>query len=62
MNATENIVRSDKSPSDALVIFGISGDLAAKKIIPALYAMVKRSMLTVPVLGVASREIGRAHV
>ena len=52
MNASENIVRSDKSPSDALVIFGISGDLAAKKIFPALYAMVKRGVLAVPILGV----------
>ena len=56
MNATENIVGSDMSPSDALVIFGISGDLAAKKIFPALYAMVKRSVLTVPVMGVATRD------
>ncbi|MEO7159232.1 MAG: glucose-6-phosphate dehydrogenase [Polaromonas sp.] len=56
MNATKNIVGSDRSPSDALVIFGISGDLGAKKIFPALYAMVKRSVLTVPVLGVAKRD------
>ena len=56
MNAVENIAGSDLSPSDALVIFGISGDLAAKMIFPALYAMVKRGMLTVPVLGVASRD------
>ncbi len=56
MNATENIVGSDMSPSDALVIFGISGDLAAKKIFPALYAMVKRSVFTVPVVGVATRD------
>ena len=56
MNATEIIVGSDMSPSDALVIFGISGDLAAKKIFPALYAMVKRSVLTVPVMGVATRD------
>jgi glucose-6-phosphate 1-dehydrogenase len=54
VNATGNIVGSDTSQSDALVIFGISGDLAAKKIFPALYAMVKRGVLKVPVLGVAS--------
>jgi glucose-6-phosphate 1-dehydrogenase len=40
-------------PSDALVLFGITGDLAYKMIIPALYAMVKRGVLTVPVVGVA---------
>lgn len=39
--------------SDALVIFGFTGDLAYKKIIPALYTMVRRGALDVPVIGVA---------
>jgi glucose-6-phosphate 1-dehydrogenase len=39
--------------SDALVIFGITGDLAYKKILPALHALVRRGRLTVPVIGVA---------
>ncbi|MGD0830428.1 MAG: glucose-6-phosphate dehydrogenase [Terracidiphilus sp.] len=39
--------------SDSLVIFGVTGDLAHKKIFPALYAMVKRGALDVPVVGVA---------
>jgi glucose-6-phosphate 1-dehydrogenase len=39
--------------SDALVLFGVTGDLAHKKIFPALYAMVKRGVLEVPVVGVA---------
>jgi len=39
--------------SDALVFFGATGDLAYKKIFPALQAMVKRGNLTVPVIGVA---------
>ncbi|HUX68722.1 MAG TPA: glucose-6-phosphate dehydrogenase [Terriglobales bacterium] len=39
--------------SDALVVFGATGDLAHKMIFPALYAMVKRGTLTVPVIGVA---------
>ena len=39
--------------SDALVLFGVTGDLAHKMIFPALYAMVKRRVLTVPVVGVA---------
>jgi glucose-6-phosphate 1-dehydrogenase len=39
--------------SDALVVFGATGDLAHKKIFPALYRMVKRDALTVPVVGVA---------
>jgi glucose-6-phosphate 1-dehydrogenase len=41
------------SHSDALVIFGVTGDLAHKMIFPALYAMVKRGALKVPVIGVA---------
>jgi glucose-6-phosphate 1-dehydrogenase len=40
--------------SDALVLFGLTGDLAHKMIFPALYAMVRREVLTVPVVGVAS--------
>jgi glucose-6-phosphate 1-dehydrogenase len=44
----------DAPRSDALVIFGFTGDLAAKKIFPALYAMVKKGELTVPIIGVAS--------
>ncbi len=39
--------------SDALVFFGATGDLAYKKIFPALQAMVKRGTLNVPVVGVA---------
>ena len=39
--------------SDALVIFGASGDLAYKKIFPALHAMTRRGHLDVPVVGVA---------
>jgi glucose-6-phosphate 1-dehydrogenase len=42
--------------SDALVLFGLTGDLAHKMIFPALYAMVQRGVLTVPVVGVASRS------
>jgi glucose-6-phosphate 1-dehydrogenase len=39
--------------SDALVFFGATGDLAYKKIFPALQAMLKRGNLDVPVIGVA---------
>jgi glucose-6-phosphate 1-dehydrogenase len=41
------------SRSDALVFFGATGDLAYKKIFPALQAMIKRGHLNVPVIGVA---------
>ena len=43
--------------SDALVLFGVTGDLARKKIFPALYAMAGRGTLKVPVIGVASSKI-----
>ena len=39
--------------SDAFVFFGATGDLAYKKIFPALYAMVQRSELNIPVIGMA---------
>src|ERR1700745_4035198 len=42
--------------SDALVFFGETGDLAYKKIFPALEAMVKRGHLNVPVIGVAKSD------
>jgi glucose-6-phosphate 1-dehydrogenase len=39
--------------SDALVFFGATGDLAHKKIFPALHTMVRRGVLDLPVIGVA---------
>jgi glucose-6-phosphate 1-dehydrogenase len=49
-------VGTDAHASDALVFFGATGDLAHKKIFPALYRMVKRGALTVPVIGVAHSQ------
>ena len=42
-----------RAQSDALVVFGVTGDLAHKQIFPALYAMVKRGVLKVPIIGEA---------
>jgi len=42
-----------ESHSDALVFFGATGDLAYKKIFPALQAMLKRGHFDVPIIGVA---------
>ena len=39
--------------SDALVLFGATGDLAYKKIFPALQAMIKRGELAIPIIGMA---------
>jgi glucose-6-phosphate 1-dehydrogenase len=44
--------------SDALVFFGATGDLAYKKIFPALHAMARRGHLNVPVVGVAKAGWG----
>jgi glucose-6-phosphate 1-dehydrogenase len=44
---------SASAPSDALVFFGATGDLAHKKIFAALQALVRRGVLRVPVVGVA---------
>ena len=42
--------------SDALVLFGATGDLAHKKIFPAVYQMEAAGRLDAPVIGVASSE------
>ena len=45
-----------QAKSDALVLFGATGDLAHNKIFPSLYAMVRRGTLDVPVVGVAIED------
>src|SRR5580692_3117910 len=49
----KSTIAGPKVPSDALVFFGATGDLAHKKIFPALQSMIKRGNLNVPVIGVA---------
>lgn len=48
--------------ADALVLFGMTGDLAHKKIFPALYGMVQNGTLNVPVVGVASSQLTRSQL
>ena len=43
----------ERRDADALVLFGASGDLCYRKIYPSLYDLVRRGLLTVPVVGVA---------
>jgi len=50
---TERPRASAAASSDALVFFGATGDLAHKKVFPALQAMIKAGTLNVPVIGVA---------
>lgn len=42
--------------SDVLVLFGITGDLARKMLLPALYRLTESGRLTVPVIGVAASD------
>ncbi len=53
---------TDHVVSDALVFFGITGDLAYKKIFPALQGLVERGQLDVPVIGVARSQLGDAEL
>jgi glucose-6-phosphate 1-dehydrogenase len=48
--------------SDALVLFGVTGDLAYKMIFPALYALTTRGILDVPVVGVARSQWSLAQL
>ena len=43
----------ERRDCDAIVLFGATGDLCYRKIFPALYHLVRRGLLTVPVIGVA---------
>ena len=47
---------SERPRSDALVLFGATGDLARKKVFPAVYEMEVENCCGVPVIGVASSE------
>src|SRR5215467_8684596 len=49
--------RNHNGDADAFVLFGITGDLAYKMLIPALYAMESRGELRVPVIGVARTDL-----
>jgi glucose-6-phosphate 1-dehydrogenase len=52
--------------ADVLVLFGITGDLARKLVLPALYRLVARGELTAPLIGVALTDLDtgglRQHV
>jgi len=53
---------ADVPRSDALVLFGVTGDLAHKMIFPALYALSRRGALKVPVIGVAASTWSQAQL
>src|SRR5689334_18376682 len=43
-------------PADALVVFGITGDLAKKMTLKALYDLTENGTLKIPVIGVAKND------
>ncbi len=59
---TSNVEHVGDSRADALVIFGITGDLAYKKIIPAVESLVRRGRHNGPVLGVARESWTRERL
>jgi len=46
----------DAQPCGALVLFGVTGDLAGKMILPAIDKLIARGSLDVPVIGVARHD------
>lgn len=53
INSVSEALKPVPFKSDALVLFGATGDLAFKKIFPALFALAKRGELNIPIIGVA---------
>ncbi len=50
------LATTDQPPADALVLFGATGDLARRKLFPALYQLERRGVLELPVIGVARSD------
>jgi glucose-6-phosphate 1-dehydrogenase len=48
--------------ADALVVFGITGDLARRSTLPALYDLTQQGFLTCPVIGVGRRALSQEEV
>jgi len=67
MTTPPSRIAEEQQRSDALVVFGATGDLAHKEIFPALQGLVQRHRLDIPVIGVArsgwdlERLRARAH-
>ena len=54
MTWSADVVKGAAPPrADAVVLFGASGDLAHKKLLPAIYRLARRGRLAMPVVGVA---------
>src|SRR5207248_7052481 len=53
---SDSLPRMSEREADALVVFGITGDLARKQTFRSLYRLDRRGLLPCPVIGVASTE------
>jgi glucose-6-phosphate 1-dehydrogenase len=53
-------VDTNAQQGQTLVVYGIAGDLAKKKLIPALYRLTARGVLDVPVIGVDRGDLNPA--
>ncbi len=51
VSGSRRVAESRQPESDALVIFGIGGDLAFRKVIPSVYALARRGRIAGPVVG-----------
>jgi len=56
MSHSRSACNSSAPIADALVLFGITGDLGFKKLLPALYHLAANGQLEIPVIGVASSD------
>ncbi len=56
------LLDSTQPRADALVLFGATGDLAKRKLFPALYHLERTGQLDVPVIGVARSRLDRRIV
>jgi glucose-6-phosphate 1-dehydrogenase len=57
MSQEVSVPDRDRERGDALVIFGITGDVARKQTLPALYRLERREELDVPVVGSGRSEL-----
>src|SRR5207244_4641515 len=58
----EGTATMERRDCDAVVLFGATGDLCYRKIYPALYQLVRRSLLSVPVIGVGRQGWNAAQL
>ena len=56
-SAAQSLLARMTDAADALVVFGITGDLARRSTLPALYCLSQQGLLTCPVIGVGRRPV-----